>query len=518
MRVFFAVVCCLVCAAASHAKTYGLVVGINAYTHYPPLQGAVNDANDITAALRAMGAARVIQLLDEQATYRAISSSWQELVEMAAPGDTVVFSYAGHGGREPERIPGSEEDQRDESFVLANFIENGPASGERILDNEINQWFRAADKVRIIFVADSCYSGTMMRSIDSRVQTLGHRSIGDYGSPADDQHPPPAVASSMLTPSNLPHVLFFSSSEEDKKTPELLINGQARGALSWAFANAIRGAANVDQDRALTKRELVHYIVANTRMVTEGRQEPTFFPRGHADDDKVLFPAVVLPRERLSEATLQVRIIDQGRADSRLPAQLKGVVAAKEEGVADLVWDRDADQVISGIGDIVTDHCGPGVADFQRVVDKFRLMHLGKQMSERGGLLLRFAGGGKRYAEMEQTTFTLQGRRFNHVTLFALGPDGRAELLYPLRETEPVDPLSLPIMASFSVDLEVSPPFGAEHLVALATKQPLPALHRLLAGGRAGYAELREFMQAIQRKGDVQAGIVGLYSAKKTEQ
>ncbi|MBK8185699.1 MAG: hypothetical protein IPK63_23505 [Candidatus Competibacteraceae bacterium] len=34
---------------------------------------------------------------------------------------------------------------------------------------------------------------------------------------------------------------FLCASQENQKTPEFLLNSQPRGALSWAFAQALRG-------------------------------------------------------------------------------------------------------------------------------------------------------------------------------------------------------------------------------------------------------------------------------------
>ena len=112
---------CLFAASSVRAEVYGLVVGIDKYKHLPSLAGAVNDARDIDNALRTMGAKKVIMLLDGEATRDKILQSWRELTDEAAPGDTIVFSYAGHGGQEPERVVGSETDRLDETFQLAGF-------------------------------------------------------------------------------------------------------------------------------------------------------------------------------------------------------------------------------------------------------------------------------------------------------------------------------------------------------------------------------------------------------------
>jgi hypothetical protein len=50
--------------------------------------------------------------------------------------------------------------------LAGRFIPVGPATRERILDDEVFGWMQEADKkgVKVVFVADSCHSGGMERS------------------------------------------------------------------------------------------------------------------------------------------------------------------------------------------------------------------------------------------------------------------------------------------------------------------------------------------------------------------
>lgn len=513
-------------AATAHAEIYGLVVGINEYkdtAHCPQLHGAVNDAVDIAGALQTAGAKKIIRLLNDEATYQAITSGWKELRQLSKNGDTIVFTYAGHGGREPERIPGTEEDHMDDTFLLANFEKNGPGTKERIIDNEINKWFKEASKVSIIFVADSCHSGTMFRSLDPRGNKLSSRSsIGDfYPDTANDMHPPPQMAASVLSPEDLPNVLFFSSSEEDMKTNEYVIGGQVRGALSWSFANAVRGHANNNDDSMLTKKELVDYVMENIRMHTDGQQRPMFFPRGHQDDGKVLFNAHPVAREDLHETVLGVKILGKDSAVGEIIGQLSGVIPAGTDDLADLVWDRDTKQVVSGHGDVVADAIGNSVADFQKVVDKFRLVHLAKQISERRGLSFSLTDRNTNSSMQgklltpdpdQDLCFSVMGQRHAYFVLFSLDPDGNIELIYPLKEE--ADPLTIST-GSFGFGLQITPPFGAEHLVGFTSSKPLGRLISILENGSADYTSLYKALQTLSKQGTVQAGINALYSAPR---
>ena len=94
------------------------------------------------------------------------------------PGDTLVLAYAGHGGQEPERVLGSERDGQDKVLLLGGFRSAGAGTRERICDDELNQWFSDAggQGLPVVFVADSCHSGTLTRSIDARAPSQAIRS------------------------------------------------------------------------------------------------------------------------------------------------------------------------------------------------------------------------------------------------------------------------------------------------------------------------------------------------------
>ena len=106
-------------------------------------------------------------------------------MERARPGDTLVLTYAGHGGQEPARVAGSERDGLDEVLLLGGFRSSGPGTRERIPDDEFNRWFAEAGerKLRVIFVADSCHAGTLTRTVDPRAPAVSVRTarytIGD---------------------------------------------------------------------------------------------------------------------------------------------------------------------------------------------------------------------------------------------------------------------------------------------------------------------------------------------------
>jgi hypothetical protein len=127
-----ALLLCLAAAPANPAESYGLVIGIDDYIGTEnDLEGAVNDAQDVAHSLNEAGAKEVVRLLNDDASKDKIVAAWEGLVNKAKAGDTIVFSYAGHGGQEPAP-PDRHDKTHIESFLLGHFEPNGPGTSERI--------------------------------------------------------------------------------------------------------------------------------------------------------------------------------------------------------------------------------------------------------------------------------------------------------------------------------------------------------------------------------------------------
>ena len=499
---------------ASAEALYGLVVGIDDYAGtVNDLAGAVNDAEDIAAALRAAGADDVILLTDAAATKGRIAAAWAGLVARATPGDTIVFSYAGHGGQEPEPAGrGGEADGLNENFLLGGYTADGPGSLERIVDDEVFDWLTAADAkgVEVVFVADSCHSGTMYRSAGSA--TLRYRT-GTFADPdlAADllALPPPAAA--MATESDFRTVTFIAATEDGRLTPELSIDGKPRGALSWAFAKAVRGAADTDGDGRLTQAELLAYLVPTVEAAAENQQVPGVLPLRPGAKPVMRSvgggPAAAPAPAVLSAAAVGVFVRNGNAAD--LPP-VEGVAAVADEAAADLVFDAAAGTVDHRIGGRVAD--GVTAATLPAVLSKWSALAFVKAGTGSDPVALTIPSGNRTYRVGDVVEVALSGARFPSLTLFNLPPDGKVEFFVPADEAEAAaDWRGRRLSERFRVD---RPPFGAEHLVAILTPEPARALHAALramptaeqAGGLAGV------LRATLAGQPFQAGVAAVYT------
>ncbi len=499
-------------AGSAQAATYGLVIGIDRYEHLPRLGGAVNDARDIAQALHTIGAKKVTTLLDAKASRDAIFAAWNELVKLAQPGDTIVFSYAGHGGQEPERIAGNEpEDGLDEVFQLAAFHPSTPANRERIIDDEINLMFAKAKHVKIVFIADSCHSGTMTRGFDSRAGVLRTR-LGGYGKITNDALPPPDPDAAQITIEALRNVLYFGAVRDGQVVQEFLIDKQARGALSWSFARALRGHADLDEDGVVNTSELERYLIENVRTRSDSRQSPQMTPRG--DPAQVAIP-VGTPEAQAVSKDLALNILnalDRGN----LIKQLNDVVAAKRNQ-ADLTWDYATGEIVSSSGDVVA-RLGrqTSAKSVQPIIDKWHLLRELEELAQSRPLTLRLDKKDGVHRAGTRLNIELSGHRHTKLIAFNLAVDGTVQYIIP----EPLSPYpfyhgKLVAGEKFEFPLDVSKPFGADHFVALAVPEYNTDLLRVLEGlnNQKAARALRGKLIRLLKGKDFQLGQVGLFTA-----
>lgn len=170
-------------------KKYGLFIGITEY-HDEPLVGAANDAkNWQSAMINTFGFDRsdTKMLLDGDATRQNIIDSINTFADMAEAGDFFITTYAGHGSLFPDDY--SEEiDEKSMTFVdlwfgddhyvvPKNYYDStivpvdadestsGKPWRNQILDDELYNLFSrfAAKGVKVVFVSDSCHSGTISK-------------------------------------------------------------------------------------------------------------------------------------------------------------------------------------------------------------------------------------------------------------------------------------------------------------------------------------------------------------------
>ena len=500
----------------------GLVVGIDDYAHITRLQGAVNDARDIGKALEELGVDDLTILLDGDATRARFAAEWRRLLDRAASGDTLVLAYAGHGWQEPERVAGTERDGKDEALLLGGFSATGNGTRERIVDDELHQWFLDAGRreLKVVFVADACHSGTLTRTVDPRVR-LSYR-YTPYTEMAGDALAldlPEEAATVKVGEGRLTHVTMLAAAQEHQKVPEIKLGGEMRGALSYAFAQALRGKADVDGDGALGREELWRFVHENVRMHSESRQDPNVVPNNRPNEIVLrLAPPSPNPTGTggapapAGPEAVRLAVLPAGPDTlAAVREKLPEVRLVPDGPPADLVWDVDTRQVVTGLGDVAAHDVDldalPGV------VGKWEAVAAVRALSARASLRLRINPHDRVHRHGCEAEVRVEGLSHPRLTVFSLSGNGQVHYLYPGPDDNPA---GLAVGRPFEFRVEVGEPYGADHVVAVSAGSALDGLNaslRSLNGKVAADRAAALLSAAKAGAADWSSGVQGLYTA-----
>lgn len=148
-------------AEVDYGRYHALVIGNNAYQELANLQTAVNDASVVADLLRqCYGFA--VELMLNASRYEVVTAL-NQLRRQLTEGDNLLVYYAGHGVLDGATgrgywLPVDAEEDND-----ANWIAN----------STITSHLKAVAARHVLVVADSCYSGTLVRAVDAKLRGAG---------------------------------------------------------------------------------------------------------------------------------------------------------------------------------------------------------------------------------------------------------------------------------------------------------------------------------------------------------
>lgn len=135
-------------------RYHALVIGNNAYTDLSPLKTAVPDANAVADLLRTTYGFAVTLLTN--ATREDIIAAFDQLRTVLTEQDNLLIYYAGHGVLDTNEERGY--------WLPVNAKQESRV--QWIANTTITDALKAMAAKHILVVADSCYSGTLVRGID----------------------------------------------------------------------------------------------------------------------------------------------------------------------------------------------------------------------------------------------------------------------------------------------------------------------------------------------------------------
>ena len=202
-------------------------------------------------------------------------------------------------------------------------------------------------------------------------------------------------------------------------------------------------------------------------------------------------------------------------AVARVRETLAGVRVVSEEESPDLLWDAHARQVITGMGDVAAHDVD--LEALPGVVGKWGAVAAVRALSARNGLRMRIDPHDGVHRRGSRITVRVEGLAHPRLTVFALSGNGRVHYLYPLPGDAPAT------LAAGSFELpgfEVTPPFGADHVVAVSAGSALDGLNAALGSLDGWVAAEEAVMLLAEAKAGAagwRSGVQGLYTAPERD-
>jgi hypothetical protein len=330
----------------------------------------------------------------------------------------------------------------------------------------------------------------------------------------------------------LPNVLFLAASQKDEVVPEISIDGQTHGALSVAFATAVMGAADINREGVITGIQLSNYVLRHIRSITDSGQHPNI--RWPTPDARIglkpEMPLVYLGRSSIHppspEPTTQVRfkVLGLSAEDQQKLAAKLGVELIGGGEPADLTWDAQTHEVFNDRGNKIAENINADalIRVFERkqavdrvarmVVDRgldLRLILPGENANESASV-----ASDRTHASGTELQCRVTGLRDGYFALFNLTGDGKVEALEP-KDGKGEKGKELK-ERTYHLRIRVTPPFGAEHLIAVWGENPLnhlvPALEA--ANGKYLAKSVVEALEIEAKVNELLVGYQGIYTSR----
>jgi hypothetical protein len=259
-------------------------------------------------------------LQDEAATSSHVIAEFNGWLKQGVqPNDRVVFYFSGHGSNIPD-LRGDQDDNVSQVLVthdVRRVRDKGGASLAGVLpDYRLSEMLAAIPSRNVLFIVDSCHSGTVTRSFNLNNHSLGSTPvfIKSYNYPGMPAPPPHPVTRGLAT-------------SKERKEPQ------------WdAHANYIAITAAADNQEAIGTMNGGVFTLGLTdavkRLTGEGknptarqlRDDADAYIRSKVDKDQVHTPQI-MGNEALADAPIKVISLNAGN-ESKAAARAGGTANA----------------------------------------------------------------------------------------------------------------------------------------------------------------------------------------------
>lgn len=236
---------------------WAVVIGINDYPNVRKLKFAVNDAKafyDYLVSRSHIPAENVTLLLDQEATLTRLRSTLgTHLKRKAGKDDMVIIYFAGHGSTEKDVM--SPDGDGLEKYLLPYDADRRDLYASALPMREISHIFNRVRSERLVFLADSCYSGAS-----------GGRTIGITGTRSD-------ISETFLyrITSGKGRVIITASGANEVSAEK---DDLKHGVFTYYLLEGLRGKADADKDGLITVDEAYRYVSDQVPRATGQEQHP----------------------------------------------------------------------------------------------------------------------------------------------------------------------------------------------------------------------------------------------------
>ncbi len=242
-------------------RVFIVAIGINSYSKVPKLKYAAADAKVIVQTLQKqldVPAENIELLLDDQATLQNIKRTLGVTLKARANRqDMAIIFFSGHGA--PEEDSASPDQDGIEKYLLPVDADMTSFYSTALPMKEVTEIFRRLPCERVVFIADTCYSGAVGNAEGKTVAAPGktfrafaiERVVNRLG----------GTGRVIMTASKGSEI---SQERDDLK----------HGVFSHYVIQGLSGKADRNRDRLITATELYDYVRIEVPKATANNQNP----------------------------------------------------------------------------------------------------------------------------------------------------------------------------------------------------------------------------------------------------
>lgn len=232
------------------ATKYGLFVGINEYIHPEnALLGCVSDVNSMKMVCVDYGdwlEENIELLTDGNATLSQYRSKISDLASKAAPGDTVIIFYSGHGGNSETAPKDSYLFTHDEKYYWD--------------DDFATDLGKFSSGVKVIVILDACHSAGMFKSVSeiAKESTTFASTFISNVSAAIDRNVTKSVGEKGIASTEIG---WIAAANYDTTSADINGMGLFTGFMI-VDSGILAGNADANSDNVITFKELYEHAAA----------------------------------------------------------------------------------------------------------------------------------------------------------------------------------------------------------------------------------------------------------------